>query len=105
MYVHNTIHVLNYLKTVVTFCVYITMCSRNVTIVMSIQKFLPEDGTISAETCRRKVITNTRILLYMCILLVYQTQFRIKEFRAAFFHLPKKKDIKTGRPSLSAAKI
>jgi len=28
---------------------------------------LPEDGTVSAETCSRCLVNNTNIKLYMCI--------------------------------------
>ena len=37
-------------------------------------KIMPEDGAISAETCRRKR-DNTRIVSYTCILLVYYRHF------------------------------
>jgi len=37
-----------------------------------LKKFSPEDGAMSAETCgREKVILNARVLVHMCILLVY----------------------------------
>jgi len=41
----------------------------NKQVVLSVTRILPDDGTVSVETCSRYLVYNTHIQLYVCIYL------------------------------------